>query len=266
MAAARYDVDVGTRPTRERPEIRVPGERVRLPQRTVLASYVLAVVLPVVTGLLLIPLRAEHPETVAVVLVLPVVLVAIRGATAPAVMAALVAGAAYAVLLTEPYGQVAVDETDDIVTALTLVVVAGLVGWLSSRLVHLDARATARGAEVEHLVEFWTVVAGEPGPGALEAAAGEHIAGVLGAASAAWTPGAAGGDGPVLHPDGTISGYVTDLHPDRSQLPERVVLPVVADGHELGHFVIAATVGRLTSFEERRTAATIAQILGRELR
>lgn len=244
----------------------MPGERVRVPQRAALVGYVLAVALPALTALLLIPVRDEHPQTVAVVLVLPVVIVAVRGATGPAVLSALVAGAAYAVLLTEPYGQVTVDETDDVVTALTLVVVAGIVGWLSSRLVHIDARAAAREAEVEHLVGFWSAVADEPGPGALEAAAGGHIAGVLGAASAAWTPGAAGGVGPVLHPDGTISGYVTDLHPDRSQLPERVVLPVVADGHELGHFVITPTPGRLTSFEERRTAATIAQILGRELR
>ena len=243
----------------------MPGERVPVPRRALLVSYALAVVLPAVTAALLIPFRADHPQAVAVVLVLPVLVVAIRGSTAPAVVSALVAGAAYAVLLTEPYGQVAVDETDDIVTALTLVVVAGIVGWLSSRLVHLDARAAARGEEVEHLIDFLRVVASEPGSAALEGAACEHIAGVLGASSAAWTSSARA-DGPILHPDGTISGYVTDLHPDRSQLPERIVLPAVDDGREVGHVVITATPGRLTSFEERRTAATIAQILARELR
>jgi K+-sensing histidine kinase KdpD len=176
-----HDMTLGppNRPPRQRPEMRVPGERATIPRRTLAITYALAIILPTATAALLIPFRADHAQTTAIVLVVPVVLVAARGATGPALVAAGVAGLAYDVLLTAPYYQLVIDDPDDIVAAMTLVAVAAAVGLLSSRLVHLKARDATREDELGHLVDFLHVAMHAKNPAELEEAANLHIAGVL---------------------------------------------------------------------------------------
>ena len=246
-----------TRP--ERPGTEHPGERGVLPARRLALAYVLALVLPWLVAGALIPLRADHGRTMAIVLVVPVIVTALFGATGPAVVSAISAGVAYDVLLTRPYYRLVIRDSDDVVAAVVLVVVGLTVGVLSSRVVHLAARSAARESELEQLVGFANAVAASTPDEELEREACVRIAAVLGLRECIWAPGYRGRDRPVLMPDGTIMGYQSALNPDRAKLPAETELVAATGSHELGRFVLTAG-DSVTSYEERLTAATIASL------
>jgi hypothetical protein len=56
---------------------------------------------------------------------------------------------------------------------------------------------------------------------------------------------------------------LADLNNDRATLPERIALPVRVDEVVIGTFVLMSNGREVVSFEERRTAATIAELFGR---
>lgn len=251
--------------SRLRPETVEPGARARVPRRRLTQAYALAVVLPLLTAALSIPFRDEHGRTAAIILVVPVVLVATLGATGPALVAALVAGIAYDIFLTEPYNNVAIDDPDEVVAMVALVAVGLIVGWLAARVSRLGARASGRDTELRHLTEFSLATTTEIDPAELINRAAAHILGVLDLAACEWTPGPHSAPGPVLLPDGGLMGYLTELSPDRAQLPPGCVLPAITHDTELGSFLLTPNPGSVTSYEERRTAATIAQLLAAQL-
>lgn len=248
---------------RSRPERADAGALARVPRGRLLRAYALAIALPVLTAVVLVPFRDDHASTAAIVLVVPVVVIGTLGATGPAVLAALVSGLAFDVLLVEPYNRVVIDDPDEVVAMVALMVVGVAVGVLASRLVRLGARASSRGAELDHLITFATSASDDPSE--LVDAASRHVQALLDLDSCAWTSGAHDGREPVLLPGGGVMGYLTDLSPDRAQLPPVSVLPVTADDVRLGCFVLTSRAGSLTSLEERRTAATIAHLLAGRL-
>jgi Domain of unknown function (DUF4118) len=256
------DVTLGppTRPPRDRPETIEPGERTRQPANKRIIAYALAVALPAITAALLIPLRQDHTRTLAIIMVVPVVAVALLGATGPALTAAVAAGLAYDVLLTQPYHHIVIDDTDELIAAVTLIAVGLAVGVLSSRLVRLTARASIRRDEISHLADF----AGSTARGGdLVDEACRHITEILDLQSCRWQPGHHGGDGPVLLDSGGIMGYLTSLNPDQATLPRGLELTAMTGDTEIGRFILSPKPGHVTSLEERRTAATIATIFAR---
>jgi K+-sensing histidine kinase KdpD len=228
-------------------------------------AYGLAVALPVLFALLFLPFREDHGRTAAIVLVVPVVLVATMGATGPAIVAAVVAGLAYDLFLTEPYFTFVIDDPDEVVAMAALLAVGLIVGWLSSRIVRLGASARGRRNELAHLIEFSQAAATAIAPAALIQDAGRHVAAVLDLESCEWQPGPHHSDEPVLLPDGSMMGYLSDLGPDRAQLPRHSVVHAAAGDRRVGSFVLTARAGAVTSVEERRTAATIVQVLAGRL-
>ena len=237
-----------------------PGERERPEARRRQLGYLIAVGLPIAVAVMLIPLREDHAGTAAVVMVVPVVIAASIGATGPAIVAALVAGLAYDVFLTEPYQHIAIDDADDIAAAVTLVVVGLVVGVLASRNVHLAARSVRRRAELRHLISFSRSSAAGVPIDELEAEACRHIADLLNTTDCRWVPAPPRVDVPVLLADGNVMGPVSLLRTDRAKLPREVVLPARAGSTDVGHFVIVSSDDQVASFEERMTAATIASL------
>jgi K+-sensing histidine kinase KdpD len=234
--------------------------------RRTLVAYLLAIVLPVLVGLVAVPWRDDHSTTIAIVLVLPVVAVAVLGATGPAVVAALSAGLTYDVLFTEPYQRLTIDDPDDVVATIALVVVGLAVGLLSSRLARLSARAATRRVEVQELIEFMGATAAAPTAAALADEACARITTVLGLVDCRWDPEARGAtSAPVILPDGNLMGFMADLDPDRAKLPRRLELPAVAGTAEFGRFLLTGDRGRIVSYEERLTAAAIATLFASAL-
>lgn len=64
------------RPPRQRPATYEPSERTGRPARNIVVAYLLAVLVPTALAVLLIPLRADHAGTAALVIVVPVVAIA----------------------------------------------------------------------------------------------------------------------------------------------------------------------------------------------
>jgi hypothetical protein len=227
---------------------------------------VLAFALPVLTALALIPFRAEHGRTTAIVLVVPVVLVSSLGATGPALAAAVVGGVAFVVVLTAPFQCLAIGDPVDIVAAATLVLVGLIVGWLSSRLTRLRAQTAGRSDELTHVVSFALDAADATDAQPLIDAAAVHLTAVLDLADCHWERSAAADGRPVLLADGGIMGYLHDLNPDRGVLPPGTVLPVAVDASPpFGRFILEPRPGSITSVEERHTAAAVAQMLAAAL-
>lgn len=250
---------------RVRGETRQPGERSRIPVRRRIAAYVLAIVLPSAVAAAMIPLRADHGRVAVVVLVVPILIVAILGATGPAVAAALCAALSYDLLLTEPYYHLKIDDPDEIVAAVALAAVGMVVGVLNARLVRIAARDAARRQQILHLVDFMSIATRSHTEEHLAAAACEHIAGVLHLRQCRWAPRYHGDAGPVLLSDGNIMGFVTALNPDRATLPNDLELPAHVGATELGRFILTPTAHHLASHEERRTAASIASLFAAEI-
>lgn len=141
----------GRPPSRRRDETRLPAERDRVPLSRRLLAYGLAVLLPTAVAAALIPFRVDHGRVAVLILVLPVVAVALVGATGPAVVAALTAAIAYDLFLVEPYYSLTIDDPDELAAAAALAIVGLVVGVLNTRLLRLTARDTTRGTELRHL-------------------------------------------------------------------------------------------------------------------
>lgn len=140
-----------------------------------------------------------------------------------------------------------------------------IVGLLSSRVVRLSVRDEARRSELQHLLAFAHTATSQHDPSQLAAEACDHISAVLDLQDCRWHGGYHGGGGAVLLPDGSVMGYVTGLEPDRAVLPRDLELPARAGSVELGRFILIPRRGFVTSFEERRTAATIARLFASAL-
>ncbi len=240
-----------------------PGDRSRLPLRRRIWAYLLAIVLPMLTAAAMIPLRIDHGRVAVLVLVIPVVVVALLGAVGPAVVAAASAVLAYDLFLVEPYYNLAIADTDEIVAAVTLFAVALVVGVLSARLVRFHERDSARREELRHLIAFARVVTAAGDRALLTDAACEHITSVLNLRRCTWQPGEGESTAPILMPDGNLMGRLSDLNPDRATLPANVEIPVRVDGVLVGRFALVPTTRHVASYEERLTATTIAELFGR---
>jgi len=227
-----------------------------------LGWVIAGVVLPVVTSLALVPVREEiDRSTAALVLVLPVVVVAHRGGRVPAALAAVVTPLAFDVLLTRPYHRFEMAVAADLEAAVILLVVGSTVAVLVSRSTQAHEVASARGRELR----AFELAAGIPDrdatPESMAKDACSALRALLDLRTCRWAPGYRGSAYPVLGTDGEIVGASTA---DRAPLPAAgVELPVRADGRELGRFILVPGSGRPVSREERLVAVTVAELFGR---
>ena len=243
-----------------------PTERQPLGVTRTRVAYVAAIVVPLAVGALMIPLRDELDQSTALILVVPVLLVALAGGIGPGLLAAVSATVSFDVLLTRPYFGFAIHADDDVVAAVTLLVVGAIVGTVASRLARVDTRAGARRRTIGQFTAFVNVVAsGNADDETIVNDAATAISDILGLAGCEWRAGKASTTAPTILPDGFLMAYLSDLSEDRAQLPELTELPVSTGDVELGRFVLHPTRDHDVSIEERRAAAAVAQLLGHEL-
>lgn len=243
-----------------------PTARHPLGATRVKIAYAAAILTPSVVGAAMIPIRDELDQSTALVLVLPVLLVALAGGIGPGLLAAASATITFDVLLTRPYFGLAIHDNDDVIAAVTLLLVGTAVGTVASHLAQVDIRAGARRRTIGQFTTFVEVVANGNGDDeTIIRNAGAAIVDILGLAGCEWRPYKAPLTAPTILPDGHLMAYLSDLSEDRAQLPDLTVLRASTTDADVGHFVLHPTPGHDVSIEERAAAAAVAQLLGHEL-
>lgn len=217
--------------------------------------HVFAVVLPVATAALLIPVRDTiATSTAGLVLVLPVVLVATTGSTTAAALSAATAALAFDVFLTRPYYSFTIDAAADIESALVLGLIALVVATIVTREIEARTRSASRRRELDAIDATTYAVAHADLDRLVEVVTGT-VRDLLKAHTCHWSPGFHGTIGPVLDRNATFVGAEGPTLPAAG-----LEIPVVYRHEELGRLIVRGGSEEPISAEERHTLVTVADL------
>ncbi len=183
-------------------------------------------------------------------------------------LAAVTAAISFDFFLTQPYLSLHIESTDDIETALLLLVVGLLVGQIAVRSRRHLAEAEQGRSEIARLRRLTDLVArGEDGADVLLAAQAELTA-LFDLESCRFEAGLPDGSRPVLERTGAVSGHrAWRFAGDDLALPAAGVdLPVLGHGRPVGRFVLLPRSGVGASLEARVVGVAIADLVGSVLR
>jgi Domain of unknown function (DUF4118) len=231
------------------------------------AGWMVAIVGPIAVGALLVPLRNELVTTnLALILVVVVVLGAVAGGRAPGAAAAVVAALSYDFFLTRPYLSLHIESTDDVETAVILLVIGLMVGQLVT-VVRRGRGAVERGAaEIAALHRVSDEAAGGADIGELTRVVERELTQLFGLEACWFEPPPYESLSARLERGGAIVGGELRVTDRGFALPaEGVELPVMGRGRVHGRIVMMPKPGRGASIEERVVAVALADQLGAAL-
>lgn len=228
------------------------------------ATVTAAAAAPLVAAALLALARTSLTTTVDVlVLVAVVVLFSATGIRPAGLAAALSAAVWFDVLLTEPYGSLAINDPNDLEAAALLLVIGGIVTETALWGQRQEAALSREVGYVNGVLATAEAVALR-GHSAEEvtAAVAERIREVLGLDSCTFAPGGrVDATTTTLQHDGSLLQNGRQLNADRDGFPvdSAVVLPVMVGGELRGRFLLTAAshVARPTA-QQRRVAVLLA--------
>ncbi len=227
-------------------------------------AWVVALAGPVVVSLALIPYRTEiRTSNVSLVLVLVVVAAAVLGGRLTGAVAALGSMAAFDFFFTRPYSSFTINSSDDVETALLLLIVGLVVGELvvrnrRSRVVAQDSRAEV--VRVRRLSEL--AAGGEPAGRLIGIVQGE-LSSLLQLRACRFEALPFDEDLPELSHQGVRLPGVT--FPVAEVVDRRVSLPVWGAGRPVGRFILdlaGGNTGIALPPEDRALAMALADQLG----
>lgn len=232
-----------------------------------LVAVAIATMAPIALGAALIPLREQLSQSISLLMVLPVLLIALLGGRRLGTIAALSAAITFDVLHTQPYFRPTIDDPDDIVETVVLLAIGITAGYLaeSAQTAFVAARVRRRelAAMTNFLEHIGTPITGEE----LVEHASTSILSLLEARECLWRPDYKGTASPVLRPDGTLNSLrVGDWDQGGGALPGTIEIPVGHPPAEFGRFIVQTDRRADVSLEERRAASTIATTLARCIR
>jgi K+-sensing histidine kinase KdpD len=226
-----------------------------------------ATILPVAFGAALIPFREDISQSISLLMVLPVLVVALLAGRRLGSLAALAAAATFDVFHTQPYFRPTIDDPDDIVETIVLLAIGITTGYLAESAQRAVVAARVRREELAAVTNFiehiGTPISGEE----LAEHAGASILSLLDAHECVWRSDYRGTASPVLKPDGTLSSLlIGEGDEGGGTLPLTIEIPVGYPPAEYGRFVVRTNRRANVSLEERRAAASIATTLARCIR
>lgn len=239
--------------------VRLPG---RLRPRH--AALVAAVVVPPVVCGVLVPFRTGVSNThAALLLVLVVVAIAANGHRSAGLLAALSAALSFDLLLTEPYGRLAISRRLDVETTVLLLLVGAAVTELAGWGRRQQARASRDAGYLAGLHAAAETAAAGGSPDTLIADVGKQLTGVLGLRGYRFHYGT-GRHHPRLRHDGRVVRESAVLDVDRDGLPTdtEIELLVEGGGHFQGRFLLSAAAGSRPTLEQRLVAVSLADQVG----
>lgn len=216
---------------------------------------------------LLIVLRDDVDNSVIVLMLAAVVsLCGALGGWKSGVAAAIAAATAFNFFHTRPYLSLRIHDADDILTTVTLLAV-GLIAGLTSSVAHRRReQAAASHGELTSIERVADLVATGTDPADVETAVRAELLGLLGLSAVSLEVAAPDGL-PVLSRGGTLSTTRHVFHDGGFELPpEGVDIPVLRSGTVVAHLVCTPAPGVAVSVARRRTAVTLADLLGIALR
>jgi K+-sensing histidine kinase KdpD len=233
-------------------------------------TLALAVLVPLAVCGIIVPFRAEVGNTnAALLLVLVVVAVAATGNRVAGLVGAVSSAVWFDLLLTAPFGTLAIANRADIETAV-LLTVAGLavteIALWGRRQQAGSSRREGYLAGVAAVAR--TVASGESSVPDLVARVARQISDILDLDACRFDPAPSGTEGVRIDRDGvtTWNGHEVDV--DREGLPtmDEISLPVEHDGISYGRYVLtSSTAVRRPDREQLVVAVTLAEQVGAAL-
>jgi Domain of unknown function (DUF4118) len=246
----------------------VPGATVNHDAQESVAGWTIAIVGPIAVAALLVPFRDELVSTnLALILVVVVVLAAIAGGRGPGVVAAVVAMLSFDFFLTRPYLTMNIESTDDLETAIILLVIGLIVGQLVT-VARRSRGAAARGAdEVARLHRVAELAAQGASLDELTASVESELMALLELETCRFERPVGDHALPRLERGGAVvGGGARKLVGQDFALPESgVELPVLGRGKLFGRVVMIPKREQGVSVEERIVAVALADQLGAAL-
>jgi K+-sensing histidine kinase KdpD len=228
----------------------------------------IAVLAPLAVCGLLVPLRDVVENTnAALVLVLVVVGVAATGQRLAGVVAALSSAVCFDLLLTAPYGQLAIAAPGDVETAVLLIVAGLAVTELALWGRRQQSRSSTREGYLAGVAAARIMATGETSLPDLTEQVARQIRDVLDLDACRFEPGPAEG-GARIDREGTVFWNDRQVDVEHDGLPtmDEIQLPVENHGSVYGHYVLtSATKIRRPALEQRLVAVTLAEQVGAAL-
>ena len=225
-----------------------PGARSALSERRRRLGWALAVALPLLATIALLPLRGDIDlSTVLLLHLVAVCITAAVGGPGAATAAAVVATAAVNWTFTEPYRTLAIDDAEQVVALVVFVAVGVLVGALVGLAARRSATAERARAEAEALAIAGAGLAAEADP--LAAVLG-HVRVTFGQATAALV---AAGDRVEAIDGDPLPGPAEQHEADRIEVTDDLVLQLVPGGLSAeDRRLLGVFAGRLADAVEHR--------------
>jgi K+-sensing histidine kinase KdpD len=233
-------------------------------------AFPVAVLTPLFVTVAVVPFRDDFANTnAALILVLVIVAVAAVGSRLAGLLAALSAAVWFDLLLTEPYGQFAIDDRTDVETAILLLAVGVGVTQLAVWGRRQHALAQRDAGYLEGIRAAAEAVATGTSSGDLIEEVSRQLTRVLGLRACRFEYGVAGLGQPArLRDDGRVEWHRKEWDVDREGLPVDTEIELLAEsgGRLQGRFLLTAVPGQYPSIAQRLVAVTLAAQVGASLR
>ena len=227
-----------------------------------------ALVAPLAVAAILLPFRASWSNTnVALLLVVVIVGVSAIGNRAAGALAAVGSAVWFDFFFTVPYYRFTIRSSDDVTTAVLLLVTGLAVSQLAARARRLKVVAITDEGYLAQIHDPAALGQTARSPDAVVDHVRDQLVGLLNLEGSRFEYGALLGHPPRLQPDGTITmtGH-TRWDVEQRGLPgEEIELRVFGNGQYYGRFMLQPKPGSRPSLQARLVAVTLAGQAGRAL-
>ncbi|MFE2732628.1 DUF4118 domain-containing protein [Streptomyces sp. NPDC059349] len=222
---------------------------------------------PFLVALALVPFRTGLSQTnAALVLVVVVVAIAALGSRPAGALAALSAAAWFDFFLTQPYQTFDINASDDIETAVLLLIVGLIVSQLAARARSLEVITVTDAGYLARIHETADLAHSANSSDTVVDHVRHQLTELLGLRACRFEYGTLMGQPPRLQPDGSVAVGRKRWDVDSRGWPEgETELRTYGNGHYLGRFMLTPGPGPVPPLQARLVAVTLADQTGAAL-
>jgi K+-sensing histidine kinase KdpD len=222
---------------------------------------------PLLTAAILLPFRANWPNTnVALLLVVVVVAVAAIGNRVAGALSAVSAAAWFDFFFTHPYERFAISKSADVTTAVLLLMVGLAVSQLAARARRLRVITITDAGYLAQIHESAELTQTARSPDAVVDLVKKQLTGLLDLEQCRFEYGSLLGHPPRLEPDGTLMAGHHRVDVEQFGLPAaEIELRTFSNGQFCGRFMLKPKPGSKPPLQARLVAVTLADQAGRAL-